>query len=215
MTATYKKQALLTGAGVMHLQFMSKEDQPTTAPTYAEEVYATPSLSKIAVTLDIAEKKVYLSNLLHTDLSAVKSANIVIDAGYLPSGFAEEAQGMVKVGEGWSMPTQLTKKPFRLAIPLTDEFGDQYIINFPKATLSPVDISGETSGEDVNEQLKQFNINAKPLVYKVKDMNFVYFTMDLAVPENKEKYDANKLLELGWFDDQTLAKCTKASVPGA
>lgn len=211
MAKTYKKQALLTGVGSMFLDFMLTEDEPQTAPTYAGEVQETPALDKLAVTLELAEKKVYLSNILHTDISAVKSATITLDAAYFPEGFAEEAQGMVKIGGGWSMPTNPTKKAFRFAVPITDENGDELILNFPKCTLSPVDISAETEREDVSEQISQFNITGQPLVYRVEDgKTFVYHKLDLAIPENKTKYDRDQLLETGWYDTTTLEALVKA-----
>lgn len=215
MATTYKKQALLTGVGSLFLDFMTQPETPTTAPTYAGKVFETPSVDKLSVTLEVAEKKVYLSNVLHTDLSAVKSATIVLDAGYLPENFAEEAQGMVKIGGGWSMPTNPTKKPFRLGIPITDENGDELILNFAKCTLSPVDINAETEREDVSEQIAQYNIIGQPLVYRVENGSmFVYHKLDLSIEANKTKYDRNKLLETGWIDSKTLETLVKSQVPG-
>lgn len=215
MAKTYKKQALLTGVGSLFLDFMTKEETPTTAPTYAGRVFETPSVDKLAVTLEVAEKKVHLSNILHTDLSVVKSASIVLDAAYFPENFAEEAQGMVKIGGGWSMPTNPIKKAFRLGIPITNENGDELILNFAKCTLSPVDINAETEREDVSEQIGQYNIVGQPLVYRVEEGKmFVYHKLDLAIPENKAKYDRDKLLETGWIDSKTLETLVKSSVPG-
>ncbi|MGX7091181.1 hypothetical protein [Hutsoniella sourekii] len=216
--ATYSKRALLTGAGSIYLSFMTKEETPATAPTYdtGEKIYETPSLDQVNVELELAEKKVHLSNVLHSDLSAVQSATIQVDAGYLPKGFAEEAQGMVNLGGGWSMPTQPRKKPFRMAIPFTDENGDELIVNFPKCTLSPVNISGETKREDVNEQLRQYNITGQPLVYRVADgKNFVFHQVDMADEDNKAKYDRDKLLEQGWYDEDTLQACEKTASAGS
>lgn len=213
MTVKNIKQALITGVGEAYLQFLETEETTTQAPAYAETVYVTPTIDKVQVALELAEKKVYGSNILHSDISAVKAANITLDALYLPEGVAEEAQGMVKIGGGWSMPTKPKKKLFRFAFPVTNENGESLVINFPKCSLTPVDFSGETEREDFNEQVQQFNIYATPLIYRVDGNNqFVYHKMDLANPENAEKYDLNKLLEKGWFSSDT-AKLTEKT-PG-
>ena len=81
MASTYTKRALLTGAGSLYLSFMETEETPTTAPVYAEEVYETPSLETINAQLEVSENKVFLSNILHSDLSAVQSATIPVTAG--------------------------------------------------------------------------------------------------------------------------------------
>ena len=213
MTVNNIKQALLSGVGEAYIQFYETEETTTQAPTYSEDVYVTPTIDKIQIALELANKKVFASNLLHSDISAVKAANITLDAFYLPSGVAEEAQGMVKVGGGWSMPTKPKKKLFRFAFPITDENGDALVINFPKCSLTPVDISGETEREDFNEQVQQFNIYAMPLIYKVEgNKQFVYHKIDMAIPENIEKYDLAKLLEKGWFSTETAKACEK--LPG-
>lgn len=209
-TKTYEKRTLLTGVGNMYLQMMTTEDTPDAAPVYAPTVYETPSLDKVAVALEIAEKEIYLSNKLHDNLTAVKFANITVDAGYFPTGFAEEAQGMIKVGGGWSMPTHPKKTPFRFAIPITDTAGDEIIYNFTKCTLSPVNINGETQREDISEQLRQYVIKAVVPVFKGDAENeLVYHQMDLAVPENKTKYDRDKLLTQGWYDEATATAAEK------
>ena len=203
MAKTYEKRALMTGAGAIFVDFMETEATPDVAPEYANLVVETPSLNTLDATFEVSETQVYLSNLLHDDLSAVRSATISLEAGYLPRDFAEEAQGKVKVGGSWAMPTNPVKKPFRLAVPFTDSNGDEYIVNFPNCTLSPVDISGQTQGEEATEQLKSFNIIARPLPYGT--INPVVLTMDMADEDNKTQYDRDKLLELGWFDEESLA----------
>lgn len=214
MVATYTKQALLTGAGAIFLDFMETEDAPNTAPTYAGAVMETPSLETVNAQLELSENRVFLSNILHSDLSAVQSATIPVTAGYFPRGFAEEAQGMVKVGGGWAMPTNPKKKPFRMAIPFTDENGDELIVNFPKCTLAPVNIEGSTSGQDVTPQMKTFNVTGLPLVYKADDgNNFVFYQLDMADEENKTTYDRDKLLENGWFDETSLTANEKTETP--
>ncbi|MCW6661885.1 hypothetical protein NHG28_06545 [Aerococcaceae bacterium NML201209] len=205
------KQALITGIGELYLQFIDREDTAKSAPVMVEDVYVVPSLDKVAVSLELAEKKVYASNLLHSDLSGVKFATNTIDALYLPSGFAEKAQGMVEVAGGWSMPTNPEKKYFRMAYSITNEKGEMLVINYPKCSLSPVDINGETEREDINEQMQQFNILSMPMIYKGDlQKQFVYHKMDLSVPENAAKYDATKLLEKGWYDVASAELCKKS-----
>lgn len=202
MAKTYEKRALMTGAGSLFVDFMENEATSDVAPAYAGAVVETPSLNTLDATFEVSETQVYLSNLLHDDLTSVRSATISIEAGYLPRDFAEEAQGKVKIGGSWAMPTNPVKKPFRLAVPFTDSNGDEYIVNFPNCTLSPVDISGQTQGEEATEQLKSFNIIARPLPYGT--INPVVLTMDMADEDNKTQYDRDKLLELGWFDEESL-----------
>ena len=201
MAKTYEKRALMTGAGSIYVDFMETEATKDTPPTYAGAVVETPSLNTLDATFDIAETQVYLSNILHDDLTSVRSATISLEAGYLPRDFAEEAQGKVKIGGSWALRTNPKKKPFRLAVPFTDSNGDEYIVNFPNCTLSPTDISGQTQGEEATEQLKSFNIMARPLPYG--EDNFVVLTLDMAVEENKT-LDRDHLLENGWYDEASL-----------
>ena len=212
MTVKHVKQALLTGVGEAYLQFMDTEESTTQAPGYNETVYVTPSIDKVAVALELATKKVYASNMLHSNPEAVKSANITLDALYLPNGFAEEAQGMKKIGGGWSMPVNPKKKYFRFTFPLTNDKGEALVVTFPKCSLSPVDFNGETEREDINEQVQQFNILATPLVFKVDGEQYVYHKVDLSMEENATKYDLAKLLEKGWYSKETADECAK--VPG-
>lgn len=214
MAKTYEKRALLTGVGNLYLQMMETEETPSTAPAYDETVYETPSVDTLNATLQMSERTVYLSNVEHDDLVNVQRVDLVVDAGYFPTGFAEEAQGMVKIGGGWSMPTNPKKKPFRLAIPITDMNGDEIIFNYPKCTLSPVNANAQTKGEEVNEQLTQFNIRAIAPLYKGDaDKTLVYHKMDMAETENKTKYDRDKLLVQGWYDEATVTACEK-ELPG-
>ena len=202
MAKTYEKRALMTGAGSIYVDFMETEATKDTPPTYAGAVVETPSLNTLDATFDIAETQVYLSNILHDDLTSVRSATISLEAGYLPRDFAEEAQGKVQIGGSWALPTNPKKKPFRLAVPFTDSNGDEYIVNFPNCTLSPTDISGQTQGEEATEQLKSFNIVARPLPYG--EDNFVVLTLDMADTENKSQYNRDDLLENGWYDEASL-----------
>ena len=207
------KRGLLTGAGSMYLQSMTNEPNKDTKPTYHETVYETPSLEKVSATLELAEKTIRLSNLPHSEATAVKKAEITVDAGYFPDGFAEEHTGMVQVGGGWSMPTNPKKKPFRFAVPFTDEDGGEIIYNYPYCFLSPVDVDGETEKEDINEKIRQYKITALALPTDVtvsgKKMKLVYHNMDMTTQENSDKYDRDKLLEKGWYDDETAEACVK------
>lgn len=217
MAATYTKQGLLTGAGSMYLAFIETEDTPTAGPTYSESVFETPSLESINAQLEISNLKVHLSNIIHSDITSVLSATIPVTAGYFPRDFAEEAQGMVRTGGtagkggSWSMPTNPKAKPFRLAIPFTDENGDVIVVNFPKCTLAPVNIEGQTETDTVNPQMKTYNITATPILKP--DANgdrYVLHKLDLADPDNKTAYDKEKLLEQGWYDAATLELCKLA-----
>ena len=209
-TRQYTKRSLLTGAGNLYLQMMETLDTPSAAPVYDNTVYETPSLDTLATTLEIAEKEIYLSNKLHDSIVTVKFATVTVDAGYFPEGFAEEAQGMINVGGGWSMPSNPVKKPFRMGVPFTDTNGDELILNFPKCLLNPSDLNGETQRDDINEQLKQFVIKAVIPEFKGDmDKELVYHKMDMAVEENKTKYDRDKLLNLGWYDNATAKLCEK------
>lgn len=207
------KKALLTGAGSMYLQTLKNEPDRKTKPIYGESVYETPSLEKVSASLELVEKTVRLSNVPHSEIAVVKKVEITVDAGYFPDGFAEEHSGMVKIGDGWSMPTNPTKKPFRYAQPFTDDKGNELIVNYPYCFLSPVDKDGETEKDDVNEKMQQFKITALPLPFLVTvdelTSAFVYHQIDLAVEENKSKYERDKLLEQGWYDVETLAACVK------
>lgn len=213
MTRTEVKRALFTGAGSLYLQSMTNEPTTTTAPIYAEEVYVTPSLDKMSAQLELAEKTIRLSNLVHREAARVTKVDITVDAGYFPEGFAEKHSGMVQVGGGWSMPSNPKKLPFRYAQPLTDEDGKEYIINYPYCFLSPIDVEGETEKDDINEKIRQYKVTALILPTEVtvsgKKSRFVYHTMDMAKKENEDKYDRDKLLEKGWYDDATAEACVK------
>lgn len=204
-TKTYEKRTLLTGVGNLFLQMMTTEETPSAAPVYDIKVYETPSLDTVNAALQIAEKDIWLSNKLHDSLVNVQRVDLTIDAGYFPAGFAEEAQGMVKVGGGWAMPSNPKKKPFRLAMPITDMNGDEIIFNFPKCTLTPTNITGQTKREEVNEQIQQFNVRAIIPEYKGDaEKELVYHKVDMAVAENKTKYDRDLLLTNGWYDGASL-----------
>lgn len=73
-----------------------------------------------------------------------------------------------------------------MAIPFTDENGDETIFNYPKCTLSPVDAGGETQKDDINEQIRQYNIVAQPLTKKSDGANIVYVEVDMSIEANKK-----------------------------
>lgn len=217
MSKTYVKQALLTGAGSMFLDFMETEETPSADPIYAKAVMETPSLESVNAQMEVSSNQVFLSNILHSDLSAVQSVTVPVTAGYLPRGFAEKAQGMLKIGGGWSMPTTPKAKPFRLAIPFTDENGDELILNLPKCTLAPVNIEGQTETADRNAQMKTYNITGipllKPITVEGKKVHLALHTMDMADPENKTTYSRDLLLEKGWFDETSVKLCESTQEP--
>lgn len=216
MAVTEKKQALLTGIGDLVLCSITNAAalNSTTAPTYNEEVYRVPSLQKMATSLTVTNKKVRLSNKIHSNVSSVKDAELTIDAAYLPEGFVEEHTGMAKLFDGaWVMGTSPKKKPFRCGIPLTDENGKiSKVTNFPYCFLVPADMNGETVGEDFNEQISQFKIEALPLPYLTAEgQNPVYLTVDFENTKASEHIDPTKLLEKGWYDKKTLQQCNVES----
>lgn len=211
------KRALLTGVGSMHVQKMTNGDLVSSSvkPTYDEKTFATPSVQKLGTALTIVDKKVYLSNQLHTLIKKITKAELTLDAGYFPEGLAEELQGMKKVGEkgAWAMPSNPKPIPFRLGVPFTDENNNSQIFNFPYCFLTPVEQSAETEGEDYNEQIKQFKIEALPLPFEVeidghKD-KYVFHQVDLSNSASAAYYDEKKLLQQGWFDAETLDAAKK------
>lgn len=213
-TKTYEKRALLTGVGNLFLEMMETEETPSVAPVYSDTVYETPSLDTVNAAQQITEKDIYLSNEIHDSLVNVQRVDLTVDAGYFPAGFAEEAQGMVKIGGAWAMPKNPRKKPFRMAVPITDMNGDEIIFNYPKCTLSPVNTNAQTQGEEINEQLKQYNIRAVAPVFRGDaEKSLVYHQIDMAEEENKTTYDRDLLLTNGWYDTATLKLCEKSAVP--
>ena len=212
-TRTYKKQALLTGLGDIHVEVMKTVEEPTKPPTYSGEVIQSPSLDKVGVALEIAEKIVYLSNKPHSTFKAVKLATVTIDAGYFPAEFEQEMSGMEKIDEGiYAQSSNPVNKYFRMVVPFTDENGKETFYLFPKCELKPVESNAETQREDINEQLKQFNVNALPLEYE-SDLEFgnaPYFTMDFSNEAVAKKYDRNKVIDQGFYDKKSLKACEKA-----
>ena len=214
-TVEYTKRKLMTGAGDIYAQEMTEVDTPATAPVYGEVVKQTPSLDKIGVALQIAEKIVYLSNKPHSKIKKLKLAEITLDAGYLAEGFEEKMSGYVELAKGvYAIVENLKNHYFRMAIPFTNEAGEEVIWNFPKCELKPSDINGETEREDFQEQLKSFTITALPLEYETDlkldstvNSNGVGLFADMSSEEAKTTYDRKKLLEQGFYDNKSLALC--------
>ena len=214
---TYEKRGLLDGVGNMYTQWLTNEGSPTIAPTYDDKVYETPSIQKVEVSLTVNDKEVYLSNKLHDKKERVTKAEITLDAGYFTAGFAEEAQGMVKVGEGaWIMPENPKKKPFRLSFPITDNNDDEVIMIFPKCTLGVSNKSASTRTEEAQEQIPSYTITSTPLLYKktAEDTNGVYMLVDLTTEEAKAAWDRVKLLTETIYDQTTLATAKKGASAG-
>ncbi|MGF3073227.1 hypothetical protein ACQV2T_06745 [Facklamia sp. P13069] len=222
-TVEYTKRKLMTGAGDIYTQEMTTVDDPNTAPVYGDIVNQTPSLDKVGIALQIAEKMVHLSNKPHSPIKKLKLAEISLDAGYLAAGFEEKMSGYVELAKGiYAIVENIGNNYFRLAIPFTNEAGEEVIWNFPKCELKPSDVSGETERDDFQEQLKSYIINALPLEYETDlkqdsliNSNGVAFFADLSIPEVRETYDRKKLLEQGFYDKASLEKCKSSTVvPG-
>lgn len=208
--ATYKKRALITGLGIGYLAKMTDEDTPLKAPTYetGDKVYATPSLDKVNCEIEVNNKKVYLSNLLHSNPTSITSLSLTVDAAYLPEGFEEWATGMEDLGDGaYRLITNPKERYFRFAFPVTGEGGAEVIFAFPKCKLEPVGVSAETSREETNPQITQYKIVALPLTYLGSNgagEMALYAKVNLADEAAKGvTYDRVKLLEVGFYDQET------------
>lgn len=214
-TTTFQKQGLVNGIGNLFLQMMETEESSVNAPTYADEVFETASIDTAQITVELNEKEIHLSDLLHSDLTNVTAVNVPITAGYFPSGFAEEAQGMLEDGlGGWFLPTNPKKKPFRMAFPAKDENDDEIIYSFPKCTLSPVDGNFQTRSNDTTEQIPTFNVKAVPMVYKTAgEPRRVYNKQSLRSPEEIAMWNREKLLTQGWYNEATKELCKITPTP--
>lgn len=202
MATSYEKQLLINGIDNMFLQFMKTEETPLKLPEYEDKVYETASIDKVSATAEVAEKKIFLSNKLHSNPKKTTSFSIQVDAGYLPYGFVEEATGAVKLAEGvYTYVDKVANKYFRMAFPLTDEAGGKVIVNFHKCSLKPVGLTGETSKEDTNEQITTFEITAFPLAMDDPNLAGLYSKADLRVAKG---LDARKLLEKGFIKPEDI-----------
>lgn len=208
----YEKRGLIDGIGNLYLRWIEDEGTSTKAPTYGDEAFETPSIDQAEVSLTVNSKDIFLSNQIHDTLESVAKAEVNLQAGYLPTGFAEEAQGMVKEGEGaWYMPTNPKKKPFLMAFPITDFNDDEIILVFPYCTLGVANVSAQTRKEDRTEQIPSFTINSIPLAYRGSDGDKpkVYYRIDLSSEEAKKAWDRNKLLTTAIYDKATLETAKK------
>ena len=211
----FEKQGLVNGIGNLFLQMMETEESSVNPPTYAIDVYETASIDTAQITVELNEKQIYLSDLLHSDLSNVTAVNVPVTAGYFPAGFAEEAQGMLEDGlGGWFLPTNPKKKPFRMGFPAKDENDDEVIYEFPKCTLSPVDGNFQTRNADTTEQIPTFNVKSVPLLYKsAGEPRRVYNKQSVRTVEEIAMWSRDKLLTQGWYNSATKELCKITETP--
>lgn len=217
MALITKKQAVITGVGSGYFQEMTTEDTQSSAPVYADTTYQSPSLESVEAEIQQESTELYLSNTLHSRFGKVTGATITLNAGYLPEGFAEKMTGATELAPGvYAQTGRQVQKFFRLAFPMTDENGDEIIINFPKCQLEPVSLSATTEGESQEGQIDSYNIVAVPMTYEPKGeadkelSKVVYLKADLRNEGAKEAYDRDQLLEKGWYDGATLAAALKS-----
>lgn len=215
MPATYEKRALIDGVGNLFLSFMETEESSVNPPIYSEEVFETPSIDTVEMTVESNSRDIYLSNLLHDQLENITAVTITLNAGYLPTGFAEEAQGMISDGAGaYSLPTNPHKKPFRMAFPATDMNDDEIIFVFPKCTLAPTSQSFQTRREERQEQIPTYDIRSIPLVYRATgEQRKVYHRIDLTTEEAKALWDRAKLLTEPIYDSASLKDAQVTPAP--
>ncbi|KAA9292919.1 hypothetical protein QP168_09210 [Aerococcus urinae] len=209
--ATTTKRGLMTGLGNGYFDFMETEETETEAPTYEGNTKSVPSLESVETELTYESSPVYLSNKLHSDLGKMTNATMTLNAAYLPEGFAEEATGAEKLGEGvYAFNTKPITKFFRFAFPMTDENGNEVIVNFPKCKLEPVGLNPSTETETKEAQITAFSISAYALA--LRGAENVYLKADLSA-EGSE-YDREKLLDQGFYNAESLAEATTGgSVP--
>lgn len=203
------KQALIDGVGELHLRMMETEEASTTAPKYAEKLYITPSIDTFQVSIEADKEVVYFSNLMHDEKERVSSVTITLDAGYLPRGFEEEAQGLSDKGDGgYGLSQAPQKKFFSVAVPTTYANDEEVIFIFPKCTLGLRDIQAKTRGESSESQVPQFEITAHFPNYVDSEgkRSDIYYKVELT-GENATKWDREKLLTTPIYDDKTLLAC--------
>lgn len=211
------KQTLMTGLGDGYFQRMQTEETETTAPIYDEETgtEVVPSLQSAETQMTYESSPLFLSNKKHSDLGKVSDLTITLNAAYLPEGFAEWATGAVKMAEGvYGYNSNPIRKFFRFAFPMTDENGREVIINVPKCQLEPVGLNPQSETETKEAQITAYNVVGNAMVYRPADAdatddlnNDIYVKADLRKPEVASVFDRNKLLELGWYDKETLNAC--------
>ena len=206
---TYEKRGLIDGIGNLFLRWNEEEGTSTNPPKYGEEVFETPSIDQVEVSLTVNNKDIFLSNKIHNSVETIAKAEINLQAGYLPAGFAEKAQGMVEVGEGaWAMPNNPQKKAFSMAFPITDSNDDEIVMIFPYCTLGVADVSAQTRNEERQEQIPSFTISSTPILYRgsSEEKSSVYYRIDLTTDEAKKAWDRIALLTTPIFDKSSLEK---------
>lgn len=213
------KQTLMTGLGDGYFQMMETEETETTGPVYdatpGTGVEVVPSLQSAEAQMTYDSSPIFLSNKKHSDLGKVSDLTITLNAAYLPEGFAEKATGAVKLAEGvYGYNSNPIRKFFRFAFPMTDENGREVIVNIPKCQLEPVGLNPQTETENKDAQVTAYNVVGNALVYRpaeadaVDDINNnIYMKADLRNPTVAAAYDRDKLLELGFYDKESLALC--------
>lgn len=199
---------ILTGVGAGYLQKIKTLDTSTDGLTYETEVYEVASIDKLAYKPEHKTKPIYLSNIKAADFGKFAGAEMQVDYGWFPEGFVEEMSGMKKLADGvWVQGESTSPKYFRWAFPVTDQDGAEIVYNFPKCQLEPTDFNAETETDEKKENLQQVTIKAYPVIGNKKGQ--VYAKADLRV---NSSYDRDKLLEQGFYDAATLAKCLKEGV---
>lgn len=216
------KQTLMTGLGDGYFQKMLTEETETEAPVYDEETgtEVVPSLQSAETEMTYESNPLFLSNKKHSDLGKVSDLTITLNAAYLPEGFAEWSTGAVKLAEGvYGYNSNPIRKFFRFAFPMTDENGKEVIINVPKCQLEPVGLNPSTETENKEAQVTAYNVVGNALVYQpaIADSdddvnNSIYAKADLRKPEVAAVFDRNKLLELGFYDKDSLDACRVTAV---
>lgn len=211
------KQTLMTGLGNGYFQKMVTEETETTAPVYDVETgtEVVPSLQSAETEMTYESSPIFLSNKKHSDLGKVSDLTVTLSAAYLPEGFAEWSTGAVKLAEGvYGYNSNPIRKFFRFAFPMTDENGREVIINIPKCQLEPVGLNPQSETETKEAQITSYNVVGNALVYRPAEAdaeddinNNIYVKADLRNPAVAAAFDRDKLLEIGWYDKESLDTC--------
>lgn len=211
------KQTLMTGLGNGYFQKMVTEETETTAPVYDVETgtEVVPSLQSAETEMTYESSPIFLSNKKHSDLGKVSDLTVTLSAAYLPEGFAEWSTGAVKLAEGvYGYNSNPIRKFFRFAFPMTDENGREVIINIPKCQLEPVGLNPQSETETKEAQITSYNVVGNALVYRPAEAdaeddinNNIYVKADLRNPAVAAAFDRDKLLEIGWYDKESLDAC--------
>lgn len=205
MAKTKVEGKILTGVGAGYLQFVKTLDTSTEGLTYEPEVYEVYGIDKLAYKPESKTKPIYLSNVKVADFGKFSGAEMTVDYGFFPEGFVEKASGMVKLANGtYVQGENPVYKTFRWAFIVTDSHGGEIIYNFPKCQLEPSSFNAETETDEKKENYQQITIKAYPIIGS--DNGAVYTKIDL---RENDKYDRSKLLEIGFYNADTLKNCLK------